>query len=138
MNALVEEVSLCAHGDSRGQLVALEAESGEMPFKVNRCYYIFDTTPNVVRGRHAHRELSQLLVCTSGACTIDCELPDGTRSTHLLDSPKKALLIRGMIWREMRDFSVGAVLMVLASEHYDESDYIRNYADYKKICGEMA
>lgn len=94
-------------------------------------YYIFDTTPGTVRGKHAHKVLKQVLICFSGACTIDCELPDGTKSSHRLDWPTKGLLIEGLVWREMRDFSKDAVLLVFASEHYDESDYIRRYDDFR-------
>ena len=128
--ARVAEVELTPYGDSRGQLMPLEAGVGEVPFEVKRVYYIFDTTPGTIRGKHAHRTLRQLLVCVSGACTIDCELPDGTRSTHRLDWPTKGLLIDGLVWREMREFSKDAVLMVLASEHYDPSDYIRNHDEF--------
>lgn len=129
----VRELTFRSHGDSRGQLIALEGESAEIPFAIKRCYYIFDTTPNVARGFHAHKNLQQVLICTSGACTIDCELGDGTRSSFLLNWPTKGLLIEGLVWREMRDFSKDAVLMVLASAHYDERDYIRNYEDFRRI-----
>ena len=133
--ARAAELELTPHGDSRGQLIPLEAGGEEVPFEVRRVYYIFDTTPGTVRGKHAHRTLKQLLVCVSGACTIDCELPDGTRSTHRLDWPTKGLLIEGLVWREMREFSKDAVLMVLASEHYDISDYIRDYVVFLKEAG---
>ena len=130
----VSELEFAPHGDARGQLIALEAMSSEVPFEVKRCYYIYDTTPDTVRGMHAHKGLRQVLVCTSGACTITCELPDGTRKAHLLNWPNKGLLIEGLVWREMSDFSKGAVLMVLASEHYDEADYIRDYSAFRKAC----
>ena len=133
MEAKVVELTFAQHGDARGQLIALEAQSTEIPFEVKRCYYIFDTTPNMVRGKHAHKALKQVLICTSGACTIDCELPDGTKSSHLLNWPTKGLLIEGLVWREMRDFSKDAVLMVLASEHYSESDYVRDHAEFLRL-----
>jgi len=131
----VKELSFTRHGDDRGQLISIEAESSEIPFKVQRCYYIFDTVPNVVRGMHAHKSLKQVLVCTSGVCRIDCELSDGTKSSHFLDWPDKGLLVEGLVWREMRNFSKDAVLMVLASEHYDEKDYIRKYEDFLREAG---
>ena len=133
--ALVREIVLEPRGDERGQLIPLEAGGVDVPFDVKRVYYIFDTTPGTVRGKHAHRRLSQVLVCVSGACTIVCELPDGTRSEHRLDWPTKGLVIEGVVWREMMDFSKDAVLMVLASEHYDPTDYIRDYAEFRKECG---
>ena len=135
MMTSVKEITLESHGDERGKLIPLEASGVDVPFEVKRVYYIFDTTPGTVRGRHAHRRLSQVLVCVSGACTVVCELPDGTRSEHRLDWPTKGLVIEGVVWREMKDFSKDAVLMVLASEHYDPADYIRDYDQFRKECG---
>ena len=134
IDAKVEELLFRQHGDSRGQLIALETESVDVPFLVKRCYYIFDTTPGTVRGHHAHKNLRQVLVCVNGACTVDCEMPDGSVTTHVLDWQNKGLLIEGLVWRVMRNFSKGAVLLVLASDHYDEADYIRNYDEFKSVC----
>lgn len=129
--ASVKEITFQPHGDARGQLVALEAQSLSVPFDIKRVYYIFDTTPGTVRGNHAHKNLKQVLICVSGACTIECELPDGMRVQHRLDWPDRGLLIEGLVWREMKEFSKDAVLLVLASEHYDEADYIRDYEVFK-------
>ena len=129
----VKQLSFSFHGDERGKLIALEALSDQLPFEVKRMYFIYDTTPGTVRGRHAHRQLKQVLVCVSGACTIECEMPDGTKAEYRLDWPDKGLLIEGLVWRNMRDFSKDAVLLVLADEHYDESDYIRDYSEFMKI-----
>lgn len=116
-------------GDERGSLVALESSSAQIPFAIKRVYYIFDTTTNVVRGKHAHYNLQQVLICTSGQCDID--LFDGThRHTVRLDNPAKGLLLDGFIWREMKNFSPDCVLMVLASDHYDEKDYVRSYEQF--------
>ena len=116
------------HGDERGQLVALEAME-DIPFQVKRVYYIYDTLPGVVRGKHAHRCLEQILVCVHGSCKVALE--DGQeRREILLDDPTLGLYISNDTWREMYDFSDGAVLLVLASEHYDEADYIRDYARF--------
>lgn len=113
------------HGDWRGQLVALE-ENKNIPFSVKRVYFMYDTKEGVVRGRHSHRKLQQVLFCVSGACTI--RMDDGNEKIETrLDCPSKGLLIGPGIWREMYDFIPGTVLMVLASEYYDESDYIRDY-----------
>ena len=131
----ITEVNFQPHGDERGQLVALESSSPEVPFEVKRVYYIYDTTLGTVRGNHAHKDLKQVLICLSGACTIVCEMPDGSVSEHRLDWPDRGLLIEGLVWRQMKNFSKDAVLMVLASEHYDESDYIRDYESFKKECG---
>ena len=131
--ANVREIAFTEHGDARGRLIPLEAMSSEVPFEVKRAYFIFDTTPGTARGNHAHKSLRQVLVCVSGACTIDCEMPDGTTSSHRLDWPTKGLLVEGLVWRTMRDFSKDAVLFVLASEHYSESDYVRDYAEFLRL-----
>lgn len=116
------------HGDWRGQLVALE-ENKNIPFSVKRVYFMYDTKEGVVRGRHAHRKLHQILFCVAGACTIS--LDDGKERAEVrLEQPSRGLLIGPGIWREMYNFTPGAVLMVLASEYYDESDYIRNYDEF--------
>ena len=133
MTAGVREIQFQLHGDERGQLIALEALSDLVPFEVRRIYYIFDTTPNTVRGKHAHKELRQVMICVSGACTVECEMPDGTKSEHRLDWPDKGLLVEGLVWRDMKDFSKNAVLLVLASEHYDEADYIRDYGEFRRV-----
>lgn len=131
MKANVKKIEFFQHGDARGQLIALETLSQEIPFEVKRVYYIFDTTPGTVRGNHAHKNLKQVLICVSGACTIVCELPNGNVEEVQLDWPNQGLLIEGLVWRQMKHFSKGAVLLVLASEHYDEADYIRDYTQFK-------
>ena len=135
MLSCVSDVKFVFHGDERGKLIALETLSAQVPFEVKRVYYIFDTTPGTVRGQHAHKTLRQVLVCVSGACTIECELADGSRVERRLDWPDKGLMIDGLVWRNMKEFSKDAVLLVLASEHYDEGDYIRDYATFRRECG---
>ena len=118
-------------GDDRGSLVALEAQK-KVPFEIKRVYYLFGTKVDVARGFHAHKELGQLAVCVTGKCRMI--LDDGvTREEAWLDSPTKGLRIDAMIWHEMHDFSEDCVLLVLASEHYDETDYIRSYHDFMKV-----
>ena len=136
MLAKVQDVQLPWHGDERGKLIAIESLTDLAPFEVKRVYYIFDTTPGTVRGNHAHKDLRQLLICVSGACTISCEMPDGTKSEHRLDWPDSGLLIEGLVWRQMKEFSKDAVLLVLASEHYDEADYIRDYNEFRSLSQE--
>lgn len=122
------------HGDDRGQLVAIE-ESKDLPFDVKRVYYIYDTLPGVRRGFHAHRNLQQILICVSGSCKI--HLDNGSETIEVvLDKPNEGLYIANNMWREMYDFTPGAVLLVLASEYYDEADYIRNYEDFLKMIQE--
>ena len=118
-------------GDKRGSLVALETHK-TVPFDVKRVYYIFGTQAGVSRGFHAHRALQQVAVCVTGKCRM--VLDDGQQREDVwLDSPTKGLLIGDLVWREMHDFSPDCVLLVLASEHYDETDYIRSYNVFMEI-----
>ncbi|MFW3355550.1 sugar 3,4-ketoisomerase [Aliarcobacter butzleri] len=112
-------------GDERGSLIAIE-EGYNAPFEIKRVYYIFDTKKDVERGFHAHINLKQIAIAVKGSCTFI--LDDGNERKDIkLDNPNQGLLIEGLIWREMKNFSPDCVLVVLASEHYDESDYIRDY-----------
>ena len=116
------------HGDDRGQLVALE-EFKDIPFKIKRVYYMYDTVTDVRRGFHAHKALEQILICIHGSCKI--LLDNGHEKKVIpLEKPYEGLYVANNMWREMYDFSPDAVLLVLASELYDESDYIRNYEDF--------
>ena len=118
--------------DNRGSLVAIE-ELQDIPFHIKRIYYIFAAKENVIRGFHAHKQLQQVLICVHGTCTV--LLDDGIEKHEIyLDDPTKGLFIDKMIWREIYDFSPDAVLLVLASEHYREEDYIRNYDDFELLC----
>lgn len=126
----VKKYKFPPHGDERGQLVAVE-ELKDLPFKVKRVYYIYDTKPGVRRGFHAHKNLEQILICVHGSCKI--HLDDGCETEEVvLDDPTVGLYISNSMWREMYDFSSDAVLLVLASELYNESDYIRNYDEFLK------
>lgn len=116
------------HGDSRGQLISLE-EMKDIPFRIKRVYYMFDTKEGVRRGFHSHRTLQQILVCVSGECKV--LLDNGSeKEIVLLNKPYEGLYIGPDMWREMYDFSEDAVLMVFASEYYDENDYIRDYQEF--------
>ena len=116
------------HGDERGQLVALE-ELKDIPFKIKRVYYMYDTAEGIVRGYHAHKALEQILICIHGSCKI--LLDNGHEKKMVpLEKPYEGLYVANNMWREMYDFSDDAVLMVLASELYDENDNIRNYDEF--------
>lgn len=129
--SLIQWIHFPPLGDERGSLVALETGK-TVPFDIKRVYYIFATQKNVARGFHAHKNLKQIAVCVTGKCRM--VLDNGKiRQDAWLDSPTKGLLISDLVWREMHDFSQDCVLLVLASEHYDESDYIRDYEDFIKI-----
>jgi len=112
--------------DGRGDLVALETNTPNVPFTLKRVYYITNVPQGQDRGGHAHKALEGVLIATSG--TIDITVDNGhDRESFTLDSPHKGLHLEAGLWREMSNFSEGAVLMVLASEVYDEADYIRDY-----------
>lgn len=129
----IQMISLQVLGDKRGSLIALE-QNKNIPFDIKRIYYIFDTKTNVSRGFHAHYNLEQVAICLKGSVTFI--LDDGKeRKSVLLNSPSVGLHIRGLIWREMHDFSDDCVLMVVSSEHYDEADYIRDYQYFLDCIG---
>ena len=117
-------------GDERGSLIALE-NGHNLPFDVKRVYYIYGTKSGVSRGFHAHRKLKQMLIAISGNVTIRCEYGDTTKE-YTLSRPDEGLLIEGLVWREMHDFSSDCVLVVLADDYYNESDYIRDYQTFLK------
>lgn len=101
----------------------------DIPFQVKRCYYLYDVPNNKKRGAHAHKNLIQLMIAVSGSFNV-C-LDDGeNRKNFFLNSPLKGLLIVPGIWRDLKSFSSGAICLVLASELYDETDYIRNYDEF--------
>lgn len=122
-------IPLKVFGDERGKLVSLESNKN-IPFEIKRIYYIFDTLPEQARGMHAHRTLEQIVIAIDGACQFI--LDDGqTREKVWLNRPDVGLYIGQNMWREMHHFSYGCKLMVLASEHYDEKEYIRDYEQFK-------
>lgn len=122
-------IQLSKKGDDRGSLVVVE-QGKDIPMEIKRVYYMFDTLRDVRRGFHAHKKLTQVAIPIAGSCRF--LLDDGKNVENvLLDSPTVGLLIEPMIWHEMYDYSEDCVLMVLADDFYDESDYIRSYDDFK-------
>lgn len=127
--SLVKFIDLPSFSDQRGGLVAVESNQ-DIPFDVKRIYYIFNTSGQA-RGFHAHLDLKQVAICLKGQCRFI--LDDGVKKESvLLNRPDQGLLIEGLVWREMHDFSEDCVLLVLASEYYDEADYIRDYTTFLK------
>lgn len=131
MGNLVNLINFSAVGDNRGCLVAIEAQK-HVPFDIKRVYYVFDTRTDTSRGFHAHKALKQVAVCLSGSCRMLLEDGEATEEV-ILDSPTKGLVIDEMIWHEMHDFTEDCVMLVLASEQYDESDYIRDYDEFLEV-----
>lgn len=130
-NSTISWVHFPPLGDERGSLVALEA-SRTVPFDIKRVYYIFDTKKGVSRGFHAHKNLKQVMVCVTGSCRLVLDRGQ-ERQEVWLDSPTRGVVVEGLVWREMYDFSPDCVLLVLASEHYDEADYIRDYQEFLRV-----
>jgi dTDP-4-dehydrorhamnose 3,5-epimerase-like enzyme len=114
--------------DERGSLVSLE-NMNYIPFEIKRVYYIYNTKSREPRGFHAHKKLQQVLVCVSGSCSVLLDDGEEKKTVHL-NKPSQGLYITNMIWREMYDFSEDCVLMVLASDFYNEEDYIRDYQSF--------
>ncbi|MDC6486943.1 FdtA/QdtA family cupin domain-containing protein [Methylophilaceae bacterium] len=116
--------------DPRGNLTFIE-ELRHIPFKFKRVYYLYDVPGGSERGGHAHKNLHQILISLSGS--FDVVIHDGIKQKKIqLNSPSKGLYIKPMIWRELKNFSSGAVCFVLASDTYIESDYYRDFEIFKK------
>lgn len=113
--------------DNRGYLSVVEGGI-DIPFEIKRIYYLY-MVPEAARGAHAHKQLEQLMIATSGS--VNVTMDDGTnKKTFVLDKPWKGLLVAPGLWRTLDDFSGGAVCMVLASEVYQVEDYIRDYNEF--------
>ena len=122
------------HSDRKGNLTVVE-NGKTLPFDVKRVYYLYDVPGGENRGSHAHRDLSQLIIAASGSFRVT--LDDGTcKRSFLLTRPYQGLYVKPGMWRDLEDFSSGAVCMVLASEEYDSNDYIRSYEDFIKYRNE--
>lgn len=112
-----------------GEIVEINPSDVKTPFAIRRVYWLFDTDAHAVRGKHSHLQLKQLITCPVGSVTVSLEDKDGKQG-FVLDSPTKGLTVGPSTWRELYDFSPGAVVVVFASQPYDESDYIRNYDEF--------
>ncbi len=114
--------------DARGNLTFVEG-GNQIPFDIQRVYYLYDVPGGAQRGGHAHKDLHQVIIAMSGS--FDVLLDDGTNKKRVhMNRSYNGLYVCPMIWRELDNFSSGSVLMVLASNKYDESDYYRDYADF--------
>ena len=126
------------HSDRKGNLTVVQnggstdSPTGTLPFDVKRVYYLYDVPGGEERGAHAHRDLSQLIVAASGSFTVT--LDDGKcKRSFFLNRPYQGLYVKPGMWRDLVDFSSGAVCMVLASDVYKPEDYIRDYDSYLKF-----
>ena len=116
------------HSNRKGNLTVVE-NGKTLPFDVKRVYYLYDIPGGESRGAHAHKELSQLIIAVSGSFRVT--LDDGNvKRSFILNRPYQGLYVKTGIWRDLDDFSAGAVCMVLASEIYKKEDYIRSYDEF--------
>ena len=118
-------------GDDRGKLVIVEGAK-DVPFEIKRLFYIYGSDCDVVRGKHANRDSEFVLINVSGTSKV--MVTDGKEKQIVeLTKPRQGVYLPKMVWKEMYDFSPDSVLLVLASTHYDGSEYIRDYDEYLKL-----
>ena len=131
----LEEITLTdipTISDTRGNLAVIEKEC--LPYPIKRVYYLFDVPSDSYRGGHAHKEQLEFLIALSGSFNVT--LDNGSqKKSFLLNKPNKGLLLPTGIWRELEDFSSGAVCLVFSSGEFDEGDYIRDYQDFRNLKG---
>lgn len=119
------------HGDSRGQLVVVEGMK-DIPFDIKRMFYIYGSDADVIRGQHANRKTEFVLINVSGKSKVRIKDGEGNEAIFCLNRPHTGIYLPKMIWKDMYDFSQDSVLIVLASEHYDNEEYIRDYDQFVK------
>lgn len=127
-------IELPEMGDERGNLVVIEGNK-DIPFEIKRVFYMYGTDAQMIRGSHANRKSEFVLINVAGSTKI--KIDDGFSTAVVeLDKPRMGIYIPPMLWKDMYDFSKDSVLLVLSSEHYDGSEYIRDYEEYKKMIAE--
>ena len=118
-------------GDQRGHLVVVEGNQ-DIPLEIKRVFYIYGSDAEVVRGQHANRLTEFVLINVAGRSKVRVADGEGNEAIYCLNRPHTGIYLPTMIWKDMYDFSEDSVLLVLASEHYDASEYIRNYEEFEK------
>lgn len=116
------------YGDERGNLVVAEGD-GDVPFSIKRVFYMYGSDPTMIRGQHANRKTEFVLVNVSGSSKVKVDNGHETVVVEL-NKPRMGLYLSTMVWKDMYDFSADSVLLVLASEHYDAGEYIRDYDEF--------
>lgn len=119
-------------GDERGDLVVVEGSGIDIPFAMQRIFYIYGSDPDVIRGCHANLNSEFVMINVSGTSKV--KVDNGTETDIIeLNRPRMGLYLKNMVWKEMYDFSPDSVLLVIASEHYDEHEYVRDYEAYLEL-----
>ncbi|MBO4882669.1 MAG: FdtA/QdtA family cupin domain-containing protein [Lachnospiraceae bacterium] len=131
----VRMLELPERGDERGNLVVAECMT-DIPFDIKRVFYMYGSDPDVVRGCHANRFSEFVLINVAGSSKVKVLDGEGNEIIYSLNRPKTGIYLPNMVWKEMYDFSPDSVLLCLASTHYDETEYIRDLEEYKKIIKE--
>lgn len=137
MKSNVENVKMLEfveHGDEKGNLVVVEGNI-DIPFEIKRAFYIYGSDPDIVRGQHANMRTEFVLINVAGTSKVKIKDGKGNEIVYFLNRPKTGLYIPTMVWKEMYDFSNDSVLLCLASEHYDDTEYIRDYDSYVELVG---
>lgn len=119
-------------GDERGHLVIVEGAK-DIPFDIKRIFYIYGSDPDVVRGQHANKKSEFVLINVAGKSKVKVKDGLGNEAVFSLNRPHTGIYLPRMVWKDMYDFSKDSVLLVLSSEHYDASEYIRNYDEFAEI-----
>lgn len=122
-------------GDDRGHLVIIEGNQ-DVPFEIKRAFYIFGSDKDVVRGQHANRETQFVLINVAGTSKVRVKDGEGNEAIFCLNRPHTGIYLPTMVWKDMYDFSKDSVLLVLASEHYNPDEYIRDYDEFVKAVEE--
>ncbi len=131
----VRMLELPERGDERGNLVIAEGGS-DIPFDIQRVFYIYGSDPDIVRGCHANRDSEFVLINVAGSSKVKVLDGEGNEIIYILNRPKTGIYLPKMVWKEMYDFSADSVLLCLASTHYNESEYIRDFDEFVKIVKE--
>lgn len=121
------------HGDDRGHLVVVEDEI-DIPFEIKRVFYIYGTDKGVVRGQHANKKTQFVMINVSGTSKVRVINQYGQEKIYVLDKPHAGIYLPAMVWKDMYDFSEDSILLILASEHYDSEEYIRDYEEFRNGC----
>ncbi len=130
----VQMLEFPQHGDQRGHIVIVE-ECMDIPFEIKRVFYIYGSDTKVTRGQHANRKSQFVLINVAGTSKIKVKDGEGNEAIFCLNRPHTGIYLPTMVWKEMYDFSKDSVLLILASEHYDPMEYIRDYKEFEKeIC----